>query len=236
MTLPASAPRFDAVLFDLDGTLVDTAPDMAGALNDMRETRGLTPMPYDELRPRVSHGSRALVEHGFDPADEATTQQLIQEFLTVYGGRVATASQLFDGMESLLASLESRRIPWGVVTNKPGDLSDALLHALELTPRMAVHIAGDTLAHKKPHPMPLLHAARQIDVLATRCVYVGDAERDIRAGRTAGMRTVSAAYGYVLPDDCATRWGADAVVHTVDELCAYIGDQFNFDEPARADH
>lgn len=213
-----SAPAHAAVLFDLDGTLIDTAPDMGGALNDMLAARGAPPLPPATLRPLVSHGSRALVTRGFAPADEAATRSLIEEFLAVYATRVARHSALFEAMPELLAALEQRGIIWGVVTNKPEGLSIALMDALALRDRSAVLIGGDTLSERKPHPMPMLHAAQQIEVPATRCVYVGDADRDIRAGRAAGMTTVAAGYGYILDDDCATRWGADYLVNSVVEL------------------
>lgn len=207
-----------AVLFDLDGTLVDTAPDMAGAVNDMLAARERPALPYAPLRTRVSHGSRALVDYAFEPSDEAATQRYISEFLAVYERRVSRSSDLFDGVGALLATLEARDIRWGVVTNKPGGLSHMLLTDLGLLERMGVHIAGDTLAHRKPHPMPLLHAARHIGVAANRCIYVGDAQRDIVAGRNAGMTTIAVRYGYILEDDCASRWGADYLVDTVPEL------------------
>lgn len=227
---------FDAVLFDLDGTLVDTAPDMAGALNDMRTSRGEPELPFAELRPRVSHGSRALVERGFGDDDEALTQARIAEFLAVYATRVARETRLFDGMADLLAGLEARGITWGVVTNKPGDLSEALLKAIDLWPRMATHVAGDTLARRKPHPMPLLHAAKDIRIEPERCLYVGDAERDIAAGQAAGMTTLAVRYGYILPDDCATRWGADHVVDTVADLNRRLHDLIGLDSAGHAHH
>lgn len=207
-----------AVLFDLDGTLVDTAPDMAGAVNDMLALRNRPQLPFAPLRTRVSHGSRALVDFAFDPTDEASRQRYIGEFLSVYEQRVSRSSALFDGVADLLDALESRDVGWGVVTNKPGGLSHMLLTDLGLLDRMGVHIAGDTLAQRKPHPMPLLHAAKTIGVPANRCIYVGDAERDIAAGRHAGMTTIAVRYGYILEDDCATRWGADYLVDSVSEL------------------
>ena len=210
------------VLFDLDGTLVDTAPDMAGALNDLRGRHALQALPYEQLRPLVSHGSRALIEHGFGADDEARTLALIPDFLACYAGRIARDSALFGEMDQVLALLEGSGVPWGVVTNKPGYLSEALLQALRLRERSRSLVCGDTLAERKPHPLPMTHAARELGVPPERCLYVGDAERDIRAGRAAGMTTVAAAYGYILPDDNATDWGADHVVHSVGELLALL--------------
>ncbi len=211
-----------AVLFDLDGTLVDTAPDMGGALNDMLVARKCLPLPAPELRTLVSHGSRALVERGFGTSNEAATTRRIREFLEVYGQRVARHSRLFDDMDPLLQSLEARGIHWGVVTNKPEGLSHTLMEALTLSQRTCVLIGGDTLSERKPHPLPLLHAAKLIDVPANHCLYVGDAQRDISAGRGAGMTTVAAAYGYILDSDNAANWGADYQVESVTELAALI--------------
>ena len=211
-----------AVLFDLDGTLVDTAPDMGGALNDMLVTRQYPPLPAAELRRLVSHGSRALIEHGFGDDNEAATTRRIREFLEVYGQRVARESALFEHMDALLRSLESRGIPWGVVTNKPEGLSIALMDALTLRERSCVLIGGDTLSERKPHPLPLLHAAKLINVPANHCLYVGDALRDIRAGRSAGMTTIAAAYGYILEDDSAANWGADYLVNSIADLATLI--------------
>lgn len=213
-----SALQAAAVLFDLDGTLVDTAPDMAGALNDLRAERGLDPLPYASLRPLVSHGSRALVDLGLAPQNDEQRAEDIAQFLTVYASRVARDSALFDGMAALLAALEAAAVPWGVVTNKPAHLSEALLEALALTARCAVLIGGDTLALRKPHPLPLVHAATHIGVPANACVYVGDAERDVRAGRAAGMTTMAAAWGYLQDDERPAEWGADFVVQDVATL------------------
>lgn len=221
-----------AVLFDLDGTLVDTAPDMAGALNDLRRRRALDALPYATLRPLVSHGSRALVERGLAPADEAQMMASIEEFLDTYGRRVARESTLFEGMDALLIALEASAVPWGVVTNKPGALSAALMDQLALAQRCGVLIGGDTLRQRKPHPMPLLHAADALGVAANRCLYVGDAARDINAGRAAGMTTVAAAYGYILHDDRVDGWGADYIVHGVDELRQLIAGCFTHRDAA----
>ena len=210
--------EFDAVLFDLDGTLVDTAPDMTAAVNAMLGARGREALPYPELRPLVSHGSVALVERAFGPQTPAAKRALIDEFLETYARDVASRSAPFEGIDPLLDALDARGVQFGVVTNKPGHLSNAVLNALGLMPRLQTHVAGDTLAQRKPHPMPMFHAAREMDVLATRCLYAGDAQRDIAAGRAAGMTTIAARYGYILPDDCATRWGADYIAESVAQL------------------
>lgn len=210
MSVSRTGP-LSAVLFDLDGTLVDTAPDMVGALNDLRGMHGLPALPYGEVRPFVTNGSRGLIGRGFDNPDEARTLALIEQFLDCYEKRVARESRLFPGMERVLDDLESAGIAWGVVTNKPTYLSEALLDCLELRRRSGTLVCGDTLSVRKPHPMPLLHAAAEIDAEADDCVYVGDAERDIQAGHAAGMVTIAAAWGYILPDDCVGRWRASFV-------------------------
>jgi len=211
------------VLFDLDGTLLDTAPDMAGALNALRLEEGLPPVPLAELRSHVSHGAARLVEVGFGCREGATFEVLRRRFLDLYRGNLSSGTRLFDGLELVLAWLEARRIPWGVVTNKPGWLTEPLLADLCLASRAACVISGDTLPQRKPHPMPLLHAAALLDLPAARCAYVGDAERDIQAGRTAGMRTCVAAFGYLSEDDDPAAWAPDAIAGHPTELLAALG-------------
>ena len=182
-----TSPR--AVLFDLDGTLLDTAPDMVGAINLLRVEEGLDPLPFERLRVHVSHGAARLVEIGFGCAEGDRFESLRRRFLDLYRGRLCEATRLFDGLEEVLLELEVHNIPWGVVTNKPGWLTDPLIQAVGLGRRVGCVVSGDTLAERKPHPLPLLHAADLLGVSAADCTYVGDAERDIQAGRAAGMRT-----------------------------------------------
>lgn len=213
-----------AVLFDLDGTLVDTAPDMADALNLLRHEHELEPLDYEEVRPWVSHGANALVQLGFGTAPEQPRHgQLIERFLALYETTLCRGSKLFPGFEYVLSTLERRRIDWGVVTNKPGWLAEPLLNALGLWPRTACLVAGDTVSKKKPDPMPLLHAADLLDHSPEHCLYVGDAERDVLAGRAAGMPTVVAGYGYLLPTDLPESWGPDGIIHRPSELLNWIG-------------
>ena len=214
--------RFAAVLFDLDGTLLDTAPDMIGAVNRLRHEHGLEPVLHAALRAHVSHGAARLVRRGMPGTEGDEFERLRLRFLELYSQHLAEGTVLFPGMGEVLELLESARIPWGVVTNKPGWLTDPLLEALGLAARAACIVSGDTVAERKPHPLPLLHAAKQIDVAPERCLYVGDAERDIRAGRAAGMRTIAAAYGYVAPEDDLPGWGGDAIVSHPRELLPWL--------------
>jgi len=211
------------VLFDLDGTLLDTAPDLAAALNAARSLRALAPLPFSAIRPSVSHGSFALARIGcdFDEGSEAF-ERFRLDLLESYAANVARESSLFDGMDELLGRLESIGIPWGIVTNKPEYLTAPLLHALDLTERAAVVICGDTAPNKKPHPEPLLLAASRINARPERCVYIGDAERDIVAGKAAGMTTVVALYGYIGTCDAPLEWGADAAINHPRELPVWL--------------
>ena len=203
-----------ALLFDLDGTLLDTAPDMAAALNALRAEEGLPPLPLETIRPKVSQGGLALTRLAFAAArDEDEIEPLRQRFLRLYLARIAVHSRLFDGFEPLLSSLEQQGIPWGIVTNKPGWLTEPLVEALGLARRSAVTISGDSTPERKPHPLPLQTAAGQIGIDPARCCYVGDDPRDIEAGNAAGMTTVIAAWGYIDDNARLEAWGAD---HRID--------------------
>lgn len=209
MRLPA--PPF-AVLFDLDGTLLDTAPDMVAALNQLRAEEGLAPLPHALARNEVSNGSAGLLRLGFPGAAADRLPSLQQRFLDLYAARLSEATTLFPGMAEVLHAIEGRQLHWGVVTNKPAWLTEPLLAALELHQRSACTVSGDTLPERKPHPAPLLHALRSLGLPAARAVYVGDAPRDIEAGRAAGMRTVLASYGYLDADQDLAGWGADHII------------------------
>ena len=210
----------DAVLFDLDGTLIDTAPDMGGALNNLLLEENRPTLPMQQIRPYVSQGGLVLTRLGFaGHVDEAEIEPLRQRFLQHYRAIVADESRLFDGFETVLAELESRAIPWGIVTNKPEWLAQPLLEQLGLAERSAATIGGDTLEQRKPHPLPLLEAARRIGIDAEKCIYVGDDERDIVAGRAAAMKTLVAAYGYIEDAAAIDGWQADGVIdHPLDLL------------------
>jgi phosphoglycolate phosphatase len=218
-----------AVLFDLDGTLLDTAPDMVGALNDLRAEQSLAPVDYAMARAHVSHGAFGLVDVAFGRLDAAERQRLRDRFLEIYAARVATATTLFEGMETVLNQVEADGLAWGVVTNKPGNLTEPLLAALGLLSRCACVVSGDTVAQRKPHPEPLLHAMRQIDAgsgssNAAQLMYVGDADRDIRAGKAAGMITVAATYGYIPADDDPLQWHADHIIEHPPQLLDILRD------------
>lgn len=211
------------VLFDLDGTLVDTAPDLAAALNALRSEHGLAPLPFAAIRPAVSHGSPALLHTGFGITPDSPDYPALRErLLALYETRLCVESRLFDGMTGVLDAIERRGFAWGVVTNKPGWLTEPLLRHLALAPRTACVVSGDTTERRKPHPDPLLYASRTAGIEPGACVYVGDAERDIRAGRAAGMHTVAARYGYLAPDDHPESWGADLIIDRPRELLDWL--------------
>ncbi|NIP71560.1 MAG: HAD-IA family hydrolase [Gammaproteobacteria bacterium] len=211
------------ILFDLDGTLLDTAPDLAWALNRLRRERGHPALPLEAVRPWVSHGSIGLLRVGFDMGPEdAGFAPLRQRFLDLYQGHLAQETRLFAGMEALLGELEHRRLGWGVVTNKPGWLTEPLLEQLGLAARAACVVSGDTTARRKPDPEPMLYACRSVGCHAAECVYVGDAERDTRAGAAAGMKTLIARFGYIGPDEHPEGWGADDMVDTPMDILAWI--------------
>jgi 2-phosphoglycolate phosphatase len=211
-----------AMLFDLDGTLLDTAPDMGGALNRLLDEEGHAPLPATTIRPCVSHGAARLVKLGFPSVAGEEFERLRLRFLELYARHLAVATQPFPGLLDLLDELERRSVRWGVVTNKPGWLTDPLLAQLGLSQRAGCVVSGDTVAERKPHPLPLLHAADLIRVAPQACVYVGDAERDIQAGRAAGMRTVVAAYGYLGADDSPASWNATGIVDHPRQLLSWI--------------
>lgn len=211
-----------AMLFDLDGTLLDTAPDMAAALNRLRHEEGLAPLDFLTVRPHVSHGAVAVLRLGFPQADEAEIARLRERFLRLYSADLAVHTRLFAGFEPVLAGLEARRLKWGVVTNKPAFLTQPLLTQVGLSARCGCIVSGDTLPHRKPHPAPLLHAAEVMKVDPAHCIYVGDAERDIQAGRAAGMRTLVATFGYLRAEDRPSQWQADALIGAPQELLQWL--------------
>ncbi len=214
-----------ALLVDLDGTLADTAPDLAAALNAVLEEEGRQRLPFEQIRPHVSFGAPRLVRLGFgeDLADPEF-ERLRGRLLDHYSLGVCRETRLFEGFDTVLEHLESSGVPWGIVTNKPGWLTDPLLEAMGLHRRVRSVVSGDTLARRKPHPEPLLHAAAEMGVLAEECVYAGDARRDIEAGQAAGMLTVGVTWGYILEDDPASAWGATRVIHHPSELIALMAE------------
>jgi phosphoglycolate phosphatase len=211
------------VLFDLDGTLVDTAPDLAGAVNRMRIARGQPPVPIQDLRPLASHGARGLLGRAFGvtPTD-AGFEALRQEFFREYEGALCVDSTLFPTMDAALTSLETAGIRWGIVTNKIARFTEPLVRALGLADRAACVVSGDTAARPKPDPAPLLHALATTSTHAHAALYVGDDLRDIEAGRAAGVRTVAASYGYLGDGPHYEKWGADHVIHSPSDLLAIV--------------
>jgi phosphoglycolate phosphatase len=211
------------VLFDLDGTLADTAPDLAAAANRQRTQRGLPALPYAELRPLASHGARGLIGRalGVGPEDPSFAA-LRTEFLDFYEHALCVHTRLFDGMAQALVALESAGLRWGIVTNKPARYTDPLVERLGLAQRAAVVVSGDTTAHAKPHPAPIEHALAHCGVSPERAVYVGDDLRDIEAGRAARTRTVAARYGYLGAGLPVEHWGADEIITTPGELLPLV--------------
>lgn len=205
-------------LFDLDGTLLDSAPDMVATIDRMRERRGQGPMPLAELRPHVSRGARAMSAAAFPELGGEVPPELIREFLDTYESELGRHGLPFDGVPELLDALEAAGGQWGIVTNKPEYLARKLMPVLGWESRCAVLIGGDTLPQRKPHPLPLLHAAESLGIAIGDCAYVGDDQRDIEAARAAGMRSVVALWGYRLPGETPAGWGGDASVETVSEL------------------
>lgn len=211
-----------AVLFDLDGTLLDTAPDMVGALNALRQEEKLAPMPYDAIRSAVSHGAARVVKAGFPDADPESALRLQRRFLEIYRGALSRETRLFPGMDAVLDELAGRRIKSGIVTNKAAWLTEPLLLELGLRERFACVVSGDTVAERKPHPLPLLHAAALAEVSPSECIYVGDAERDVQAAHAAAMPALVANYGYLRPDEDSTRWGGDGYLQCPADLLDWL--------------
>ena len=219
--MPATETR--TILFDLDGTLLDTAPDLADALNTVLVENQRSPLPLDDIRPVVSHGGIALVELGFklsrtDPAFEPLRQRLLE----VYRENVSRRTQPFPGITELLGSIEQRGLNWGIVTNKPGWLTEPLLKDLDLFNRAACVVSGDTLDERKPHPAPMLHASKLANSRPEQCVYIGDAQRDIEAGNNAGMQTPVALFGYLQEEDEPRSWNASSMIEQPQDLLAWL--------------
>lgn len=212
-----------ACLFDLDGTLVDTAPDLAGALNRMLARRGLAAVPLPLLRPVASSGARGMLGIGFGIGPgHADYESLRQEFFDEYESELLGESALFDGVEALLDALDARGLPWGIVTNKIARFTQPLVGLLGLDARAGCVVSGDTTPHPKPHPAPLIEAARQLSAPPARCIYVGDDERDIQAARSAGMGAIAAGYGYLGSGAPPSAWGADHIIDSPGALLALI--------------
>lgn len=208
----------EAVFFDLDGTLVDTAPDMVAALQEVQSANGVEPVPYELGRSYVSNGAMGLLTLAFPDELITADSPLMCDFIERYSEQVCEQSRVFDGLDDLLTTLDDAGIPWGVVTNKPTHLANPIMDALNLADRSACTVCGDTLPQRKPDPAPLYHACTLSDVSPEDCIYVGDALRDIEAGSHAGMATVAAGYGYITTEDEPRDWGADEFAGDSHEL------------------
>ncbi|MBI2744680.1 MAG: HAD-IA family hydrolase [Burkholderiales bacterium] len=204
-----------AVLFDLDGTLIDSAPDLGAAADQMRVARGLPSLPLDRYRPMAGAGARGMLGVAFGMAvDDPAFEAMREEFFTNYERCMTQRTAAFDGVGELITQLEQRQLPWGVVTNKSSRFTDPLTRAMPLFAGARAIVSGDTTPHAKPHPAPLLEAARRLGVDAGRCLYVGDDERDVVAGLAAGMQTVAATYGYLGNKTEVQAWGAHAEINS----------------------
>ncbi len=223
-----------AVLLDLDGTLLDTAPDLARALNALRAEQQLPALLFERIRPQVSNGASAVVRIGFPDADAARFEPLRARFLELYRAQLAVDTRLFPGFDEVLSQLEAHRIPWGVVTNKPRWLTEPLLQQLGLLQRAGCVLSGDSLPVRKPDPLPLLTAARLLHVEPQRCLYLGDALRDMQAARAANMVALGASFGYIGTDDQVQDWPVTAWIDEPLELLAWVG--LRRDAPLLAPH
>ncbi|HIF51804.1 MAG TPA: HAD family hydrolase [Thiotrichaceae bacterium] len=216
----------DNILFDLDGTLADTAPDLANALNAIRLKHGFEKLPLETISPTVSLGGNAMIKLAFDLEEgQSGFDGIRDQFLNHYLENIAEETKLYAGIEEVLQSIEDNNKTWGIVTNKSSWLTIPLLEALSLDKRAACVVSGDTLEHRKPHPAPILHACKLINAEPASTIYIGDAQRDIEAGRRAGTKTLAALYGYIDKDEDTNSWDADATVSSAheinDKLCEF---------------
>ncbi len=212
-----------AVLFDLDGTLADTARDLGAALNRLLAEENLPPQPYEAVRPIASHGARGLVSLGFGiDKTHPRFEEYRLRFLEQYDHDFSSHTTLFDGINELILALAARGLTWGIITNKPMRFTDRLVPALPFAIPPAVVVSGDTVGVAKPDPAPMLHACQLIDTDPCHCLYVGDAERDIQAGRAVGMKTVLVNWGYIADSDDTASWQADITINQPAELLAHL--------------
>ena len=220
---PSDWPMLSAAFFDLDGTLADTAPDLAAALNQVCREQGKKELSFDAIRPVVSNGGNALIKFAFNITEDSDEFSVLRDrFLEVYNARLHNSTTLFPGMEAVLNYLEKNGYHWGVVTNKPSWLTDPLMARLGLEKRAICIISGDTTPYRKPHPGPLFLACEIAGCKPPDSVYIGDAERDIRAGIDAGMHTLVARYGYIEINQDPSAWGADAMIDRPDEIISWL--------------
>ncbi|WP_339339618.1 HAD-IA family hydrolase [uncultured Oceanicoccus sp.] len=224
----ATSLSLQAVLFDLDGTLIDTAPDFAVVVNRLLKNHGKAELPYSAIRATVSHGARALVTLAFDLREgDDGFDALRQELLDLYGQHLSVNTALFPGMDALLLWLDSCNIPWGIVTNKPRRYAEPIVADLRLSERCSVMVCPDDVSHTKPDPEPMFLACEQLGCDAERTLYIGDHRRDIEAGKNAGMKTIAVNYGYIEADDPAENWQADFYVDHASDIQTLLSQHFS---------
>ena len=221
--------EYNVVFFDLDGTLVDTAPDMVAVLQALQREHGIAPVSYEVARANVSNGAVGLLRVGFPKIVVEFGDDMHQQYLERYAEAICVESRIFPGLGELLDQLDDAGCPWGIVTNKPEQLTSPLLMALDIAERSACTVCGDTLAVRKPDPAQLILACDLVGVDPANAIYVGDAERDIEAGRRAGMATMAAAYGYITEDDDPREWDADVIATTTEELAQIVLNAVNLE-------
>lgn len=215
--------KLACILFDLDGTLVDTAPDLIASLNHALSQHGFETVEPSHVKPHVSFGASAMINGSMTISlDEKTHSDILKTMLTQYENNIALHSQFFDGILDVLDFIESQNLSWGIVTNKRERFTKPLVEALNLYKRAACVISGDTTPHPKPHPAPLFEACKRAQVSPENCVYIGDAAHDIVAGNNAKMYTLAATYGYLQPHDAPENWGANALIHSPKDLLAWL--------------
>lgn len=215
--------QFTCILFDLDGTLLDTASDLISALNHALRQEGLSSVSAERIKPYISHGAAAMVRHSLNGTfNDEIQEKVLELMLNDYRSHISDHTKFFSGMGKILDTLENRGIKWGIVTNKRERFTFPLMDAFNLTSRAACIVCGDTTANSKPHPDPMLAACKQAGVNPHQCLYIGDSANDIKAGKSAGMKTMAAAYGYLKPDDDPDSWNADALIKSPDEILPWI--------------
>ena len=217
-----SAFKLDCVLLDLDGTLVDTAPDLLACLNQSLQAHGYAQIDTQQLSPYISHGAVAMINYAVSDAGAELKQQILDDMLDCYQENIARHSRLYAGMAETLQAIENLQLKWGVVTNKRQRFTLPLMDALDLSRRAACIISGDTTANSKPYPEPMLAACVQAGVQPENCVFIGDAAHDILAGKNANMKTLAAVYGYLQADDQPKNWGADALIAHPQQLLQWV--------------
>ena len=219
---PLTVAPLRAVLFDLDGTVLDTAPDMWNAMNRLLGEQGRALLPYSAIRPFVSHGARGVLLQGFGDVDADRFAQLQDRFLEIYRANLSEGTRLFAGMDQVLDVLAERGIRSGIVTNKAAWLTEPLLEQMALRDRFDCVVSGDTVAERKPHPLPILHAAALVGLPPAECIYVGDAERDVQAAHAAGMQALVALYGYLGAGEAPHAWGGEGHLDQPMDLLAWL--------------